>query len=408
MIRIILRPCNLILYSIILIVIAAVFGLIWVDRLCVAILFFICLIIGSKETYYLNPYFLFSITPFSLLMYINIGNIYMQNLTHKTWLLAIINIFAFIIALYYTPGFKTIKRCLGVGTDGRLIFNAIVLYIVSLFAYLIPQLASVLWLFSVPAIVCAMKSKRRIMIVFSLGVIIISFFGGTSKMAVLLNIITIIVCIEKYYVTSLKRKRLVLVLLLLSVIFMIFAFSFANKERGHYDSSTGLSYYQSRGIEWDYHAAFFLPYMYLTTSWGNLQYVTETQNTRTNGLWVIKPLLGYAQLDNLFNSEYELVPYSSFNTFTFITCGFKDFGYWMSIILSLFLGFYVKKVYTRYCISRSPLDVAIYVCVALAVAEMFFSNHFFMLSYPFTILIIMEIYKLFFGRYIEIESTKDI
>ena len=131
----------------------------------------------------------------------------------------------------------------------------------------------------------------------------------------------------------------------------------------------------------------------MTTPWSNLQYVTETQPKSTNGLWTIKPLLGYAQLDDTFENNYKLEPYSSFNTFTYIVCGYKDFGFWGSVVMSLFLGFFVKKVYSRYKVSQSPFDVAIYVCAGLAVVEMFFSNHFFMQSYPFTIVIIMELYK---------------
>jgi oligosaccharide repeat unit polymerase len=399
------NPRNLIIYILLLVTLSAISESILIDRICIALLFAFCLILGSKERYYLNPYFLFSITPLSLLLYINIADVYMLDLTHKTWLLAIINISAFILAIYYTPKYKSIKRCKGVGDGNRLIVTAIVLYLLSLIANVIPVLASILWLFSVPAIVCAMKTKKKIMILFSLGIIITSFFGVTSKMAVLLNLITILICFEKYYFTSLKLKRFMPILLLLSIFFMVFAFTFANKERGVYDSSEGLSYYESRGVDWNFKSGFFLPYMYLTTPWTNLQYVVETQDTRTNGLWMIKPILGYIQIDDNFITEYNLFSYSNFNTFTFIAIGFKDFGYWLSIIMSIFLGFYVKKIYTKFLISRSPFDVATYVCVALAVTEMFFSNHFFMLSYPFTILLLMEMYKSVFGKYIEIEKV---
>lgn len=375
-----------------------------VDRICVAFLFALCLIIGSKEKYYLNPYFLFSITPFTLLIYVNIADSYMLDLTHKTWLLSIINISAFILSLYYTPKFKNIKRCKGVGDGKGLIVSAIVLYLLSLLSNVIPDLESILWLFSVAAIVCAMKSKRKIMILFSLGIIISSFFGITSKMAVLLNVITILICLEKYYLNNPKLKKIMPVILIAGVFFMVFAFTFANKEKVAYNPSEGLSYYESRGVDWNYHTELFMPYMYLTTPWANLQYVSETQDSRTDGLWFLKPILGYFQIDDSYSSEYIIYPYSTFNTFTYIACGFKDFGYWLSIISSLFLGIYVKKIYSKYRISRSPFDVATYVCVALAVTEMFFSNHFFMQSYPFTILILMEISKLFVGKHIEIEK----
>ena len=135
--------------------------------------------------------------------------------------------------------------------------------------------------------------------------------------------------------------------------------------------------------------------MYLETPWVNLQYVTETQDNRTYGMWALKPLLGYLGLRD--DEDYKLEPYSSFNTFTFISCQFKDFGYYGSVLLSLFLGFFVKKMYSLSMRSNSPFYLGAFVLVALATLEMFFSNHFFMQSYPFTIFIMMWLYqKVFF------------
>ena len=125
----------------------------------------------------------------------------------------------------------------------------------------------------------------------------------------------------------------------------------------------------------------------------NLQYVMETQDTRTYGLWMAKPLLGYLQVSNTLEPNYKIIPYSSFNTCAYMTYGFKDFGYWLSVLMSIFLGYFVKRVYSRYRMSRSPYDVAAYILVAQATLEMFFSNHFFTQSYPFTIVILMAAIK---------------
>ena len=57
--------------------------------------------------------------------------------------------------------------------------------------------------------------------------------------------------------------------------------------------------------------------------------------------------------------------------------------------------------------SRSPFDVACYVLTAIATLEMFFSNHFFMQSYPFTIVILMELYKKFIIQKKQIEIEAD-
>lgn len=184
----------------------------------------------------------------------------------------------------------------------------------------------------------------------------------------------------------------------MSILIMIFSFSFANKERGKYDSVSGLSNYENNGVEWSGNASLFLPYMYFTTPWTNLQYVVET-NQRNSAFLVLKPILGYVGLDEYFgidDSEKIFEPYSSFNTYTFIACHFSDFGKWFSILPTLFLGWYIKKIYTRYLLSQSPLDTSVYCLVALATTDMFFSNHFFLQSYPFTIFIEMELIKMFY------------
>ena len=188
-----------------------------------------------------------------------------------------------------------------------------------------------------------------------------------------------------------------------AVVFMVFTFSFANKG----EDKVELSYYEKKGVEWNTLEQYFMPYMYLTNGWTNLQYVTETQNTRTYGLWTIAPILGYTGLKERFSKELYLESYSSFNTFAYVTCAFKDFGYWLSIIMSVILGFFVKKIYSRYLMSRSPFDVACYVLTAIATLEMFFSNHFFMQSYPFTIVILMELYKKFIIQKKQIEIEAD-
>ena len=133
--------------------------------------------------------------------------------------------------------------------------------------------------------------------------------------------------------------------------------------------------------------------MYLVTPWNNLQYVMETQNTRTYGLWTLKPLLGYLQLDDRFKPFYSMSTYSSFNTFTYIAVQFKDFGLVGSVLGSAILGTFVGYIYKKKLLnSVSPFDNACYAITAVAVFEMFFSNHFFKESYPFTIVIIMWIY----------------
>lgn len=364
-------------------------------RICAASLFIACILMGRKEPRLVNPYYLFSLTPLSLTLYSEVAGGYMLTLSHSTWVLAIINIYAFIFALFVTPSFKSIKNCIGVSNTSGLIIGAFIMYGIYLASRIVPELNALFWFTSIAAMVFALRSKKKIGLVFCAYLFLSSIFSGhSSKMEMLLYVLTFLICYDKFYSPTRKQRMTVAALAAIGVVFMIFAFSFANKERGQYDAESGQAYYEQQGnFEWDYDSALLMPYLYFSTPWTNVEYVVQTQDERTNGLWMIKPILGYLGVDEKFSREYELIPYSSFNTFTFICCGFKDFGYWLSILSSLFLGFFVKKMYSRYLISKSPFDVTSYILVALATVEMFFSNHFFMQSYPFTVLIMMELYK---------------
>lgn len=381
----------------------AISGSIIVSRVFVVLLFVLCILLGRKEQSFLNPYYLFSVAPLSLLIYVNISGNYMTELTPKTWGLAIINMVAFILSVFYSSDFKRLKNCTG-PSDKQLIIHTLILTVIGLFSeafeYFMGKpffLASVLKICSVPAIICALKSKRKVLIITVLALFVGSSIGFLSKSSVLTYIIALLIGIEKYYIKTQRGRKLMAVYSAIGVFVMVIAFTFANKDRGSRDASETVEYYEQYGnVEWDSPDALFMPYMYLTTPWANLQYLTETQDERTYGLWLIRPLMGYLQLDEHFKSSYKMHAYSTFNTFTFIACNYMDFGYWLSIISSVFLGFFVKKVYSRYRRSRSALDVACYVYVGLAVLEMFFSNEFFTQSFPFTIVIIMGIYKLFF------------
>lgn len=396
-----------IVFAVVVSLFAIVLGSLLFDRICVAYLLCLCLYYGKNEPKIINPFFLFALTPLSLLVYYNIGDAYMLNLTHKTWSLAIINIASFIVTLKVTGNFKHINNCKSVTKNDSTILGILFFALFSL-QYLIPDLSSVLWILGVSGIVALLKNRDRTSFVVSALFVIVVSLSASSKMSMLCYSLTFLICLEKYYGLLNKKSKWTLPLMVLAFAFMIFSFSFANNSRGRYNATEGLASYTNQGVEWKMAASFFLPYMYFTTPWTNLQYVTETQPQKTYGLLAVKPLLGYVGLDEVFgidDSEQIFEPYSSFNTYTFIACHFKDFGMWLSIISTIFLGWYVKKVYSRYLLSKSPLDVSVYVLVSLATAEMFFSNHFFLQSYPFTILIVMEIIKqLLPQKIIEIEN----
>lgn len=374
-------------------------------KACVFCLMIICILRGKAERYFLNPYYMFILVPFTLLIYTKMSKYHLK-LTDNTYIIAIINIVTFIMAMDLTPEYKHFERCKGVGEGRQVTINAIILlglgFLPTVYFIIVGHsmpLASVISLFSTGAVLCALKSKKKKLIIFVSLCFILSWVKYVSKSAILTFSIAMIIGFEKYYVRSIEQKRKLVALSVVGVVLMIFAFSFANQGRSNAYGRDALDYYTKYGgVKWKGNALLFMPYMYLTTPWTNLQYVMETQPTHTYGLWAIKPLLNYLQIDGIFSDYYVLQPYSNFNTFTFIACCFKDFGFWGSCISSAFLGIFTKKIYSRYKVSKSPLDVTCYVLLSQAVLEMFFSNHFYTQSYPFTIVIIMGIYKMVFCK----------
>lgn len=374
-------------------------------KVCLVFLVLYCISKGMKEEKLLNPYILFLLCPISLLIYRKVGIAYMLDLTPKTYILAISNMIGFIAALNVTRPFTNENNCIGVGDaypDYRkhsfwLIMIGTLSILYTVFTGKYHPLSAILSMLPVMALSCAFCSQDKNLIMAVLCLFILPSFWFASKTGVLTVVLSLAIFYEKQAIRTIKQRRKIVALSVVAILVMVWSFSYANKERGEYDSTEGLEYYKRDGrVKWNYNASLFMPYMYACTPWANLQYVTETQDTRTYGLWFVKPFLGYAQLDDFFQEEYKLKPYSSFNTFTFIAVQFKDFGYVGSILISFLLGIFVKKIYTRYLISLSPLDIACYVMVIQAELEMFFSNHFFSQSYPFTIVIITEIYKRLF------------
>lgn len=375
---------------------------------CIAtVLFLLCIYTGYRENKIINPYYLFAITPFTLLIYTNVSSKYMQDLEMQTWLIALLNIATFTFAMLLTPAAKTRSFDKKRGLEhNSLEFHAVFLSIVGIGPILLYELTgiaipfyTIFGLLSVPALCCAIASKKKKLFFYILIFTLLTWLSNVSKSSVLTTCLCLIICYEFYLVFSKKERRKLLLFCLIGVIVILLSFTFANQVRNTGTAMDQLNYYVKYGnVQWKGPAALFMPYMYLETPWSNLQYVMQTQDTRTYGLWLVKPFLNYLQLDRFFERMYQLIPMSSFNTFSFIACNFKDFGFGGSVIPSALLGCYVKWVYTRAYQTKNPLDVACYVYVARAVLEMFFSNHFFQQAYPLTCVLMLELYKIFFTK----------
>ena len=377
------------------------------------VLFLWCIYMGRKETFILNPFWLFSITPLSLLLYNdNVSRIYLQKLISKTWGLAILNIIAFSMTLFIS--LKIMRRKKGIITNEQpdkiayLKQNSVIMMGISFIPVLYRMLFGKVMLFTsvislcvYVSIIMGIKTKEKRWIIGILLIAALRFLFAFNKTELIFFLIVIVTGIEKYYELSSKSKIKILLGLGISALFMLFvAFplkTYVQDNGGNivdfFTKNVKVVYDYGQRIDWSGPEVLKMPYMYLVTAWNNVQYVLETQNTRTYGLWFVKPILGYFQLSGLFDSLYELKPYSSFNTYTYITVLFKDFGYFGSAIGSVFLGWFVAKMYYWYTVSQDSWKVSCYSLTAIAVFEMFFSNHFFGLSYPFTIVLLYFVFE---------------
>ena len=389
-------------------------------RLTVCFLFVYCIYRGINEEFISNPYLLFSLTPFSLLLYSEkISSYYFAKLEYKTWILAIINILAFVMTLNY--GIKKNKNWIGSGEETteldckctNVTYHIVLLTIISKIPLVSNALGisfplkSILGFFSFIGIALAFRTKKKWLIVFTILANMTGWIQDFNKTRLMYLVMTVLVSLEAYYIKT-KKDRVRLIAGLGVVAFFILVVSFPLKSftraGGSFSdffgnmteiSTNAFSKYNNR-ISFLGPQVLQMPYMYLVSAWNNVQYVMNTQPECTYGLWTLKPILGYLQLDGMFADYYQLIPSSSFNTFTYITVLFKDFGYYGSIVGSIILGLYVSSRYCKMKIEASCFDVATYGLVAMATLEMFFSNHFFSLSYPFTIFIIGYIYKKIF------------
>lgn len=397
---------------------------------------FICEMVLIATIYYgvtdrelFNPMLLFSLTPLSLLLYSeSVSPRYLNSLTVTTWILGLINMIAFVwvvrrrtretLCTDFNPDIEDDDVLLDEDDTEKqsLIYHGIILIAVSRIPDLCRMifgtsffLGSTINYLLYPGLCCAWKSKSKIFIALSYIVCVLSFATRFNKSIFLSVGLVTVLSYTKYYAESKKEERKLYVGIIVATIAMIFV-AFPVKtfiQNGNSLTWQGISdavttYFQggddhyATTIVWNGPDVLKLPYMYLVSAWNNVQYVMETQSSHTFGLWMIKPLLSWLQLDGIFEASYTLTPYSSFNTFGYVTVLYKDFGVYGSVFGSIVLGLFVSKVFNKYKWSDSPFDIACYAMTAQATLEMFFSNHFFMLSYPFTIILMCWLYKLVF------------
>ena len=372
-----------------LVFLSAVAQEIFVDKFIVAIIALSFIIESRKQLYLLNPFSLFFFTPFSLLIYWPVSDNFMLELSHKTYFLCILH-FVLIYAIFRLKlnrvRLNNARPARPFATRTIFLINVLV-YLFGILGLFSPFLSSFAWILILFSLAVMYSRDRKIFIIFLLlycGIVVKYFY--ISKLFLLTILLFILILAQRR--RSIWRMRVFFYTksFLFGALLMAMFFKYGNKDRGYADTDTSLSYYVEQGVEWTMGPTWFLPYMYVTTPWANLQYVITYQDNLTYGLWLVKPLTGYLGID--FSDFLQLQSFSSFNTFTFIAVFFKDFGYVGSLVGTFIIGHLIAYIYCLYCKFPFGLEAGLYSIFSLALIQMYFSNHFLMQSYPITAFLI--------------------
>lgn len=375
-----------------LVVVSVVMQDIWLDIITVGVIALAFILESRNQPFLINPYSLFVPTLVSLLIYRPVSHQYMLDLSHEIYLLCNLHFVCFYIVLrvgIIKTQFIKSKQDIMFSTDAKLAANTLS-FALGVFGLFIPALSSFSWIlifFGLSGLYSESKKVFFVLLVFYLSIVLKSF--AVSKLFLLNVLLFLAILYQKRRITWKRSGGYYLRMAFIGLLMTLFLFRFGNKDRGHTDSMSNLSYYSNQGVDWSLSPELFLPYMYVTTPWTNLKYVVDTQDERTYGLWMLKPVLGYVGLD--FKETLNFKAFSSFNTFTFIAVFFKDFGYYGSLFGTVILASFVVLVYRLYLSTNFGVVAGLYSIVALAVLQMYFSNHFVMQSYPFTALLLFSI-----------------
>ena len=390
-------------------------------KLLALALFAACIYLGAKERHFFNPYYLFSLTPLSLTLYeYKFSTYYLDRLDPSTYGIALSGIAAFIVGLSLLRHADRSRPAVDVEVRENRLFYPLLLLGMLPIAYGITQapgillsgdilrmseyvglmpMSSVLMLLRYFALVLAIKSGQAQRIAVAACCNGFALALSFNKTNLVFLVFVLLISVQKYGLTTRRRKKAFAAVCIIAIVLIFASVTFYDSVRGDFDSTEALVRMGSSGLP----RFLMLPYMYLVSSWTNLQYVMCTQPAHTLGLWLIRPLLFYFRIDGAFADSYALVPASSFNTYTYLVIPWKDFGVVGVVLISLGLGLFISYLYQRARLSRSPFFCAAYALNAVAVVEMFFSNHFFYLVYPFTALIVALLCDVYSGY-----ATRDV
>ncbi len=361
----------------------------------------LCLSKAKKSSDWYSPYYLFIVTIISYILYWEkLGGIFMEELSLETrifvvsGLLAVVAGFIFCQSANRTPIrvgkmnenfwivffiglFPTAVSYMMFGNitvlEGEDMLEAIeqfTLPIIGQLAYFLPA-----------SIVVACKKNNTTLIVIATVFSGIAALLTISKTALLVTVLYFIVGVTKFRpaITDSRlykiadRYKLVAIPVLLIIMFM-----YNNNKREDASNDGDMTYVESSfSTMWatnNLAQNLFLDYCYYVQPWSNLNYNIE--NNHNNGVIGGNSFAQFGRkLGIQVNARKKIQP-SFFNTHTFLTDYYLDFGPVLAIIIAFLLGILIYTCYSLFGLSDDPLLISFYILIAYATVMLFFSNHF--------------------------------
>jgi len=375
-----------------------------------AIISFWLMYLGKKSPSVINPYYLFLATPVSLTFYNeDLSSFFLSAIEGFTLIIIFLGIISFCIGLIsYTP-LKLSKDninysfwplfilgsfpyILGILVHGIPIFSDDVDFVKSNFFLPIIGQFTVFLFF---AQVLAFKKRNKFFMYLSLSSNLFFNIIIVMKSSLGLLLVTTIFCYLKYTKIRLKKYLIPLFSLLFFVTLFFFQYfgELRNKDNIEYSYKTLISFNNSfLDSQGD---VLYAPYFYLTTPWSNLDFNINKIKQYEYGLHTLRPILSILQIDEIVSAEKKLIRNYQFNTHTYLTDFYNDFGIIGVIFLSFIFGRFVMIIYYNMLLRNSALDDTLWIYFGFATLMMFFSNHFTSVGYPIIGLIILYFYRTF-------------
>lgn len=381
------------------------------------ILFVFCINLGVKFKSLLNPYFIFSLSLLSLLSYNPALSDYLIDISLEVYFLIFCGMFSFLLGMIVVDKTKKIQKAkLKINTKVSLkrmflvvLFLGLIPHIIGFVKVGIPILDQVnlaesrdnylpsglsYFIFFLPlTIIIAFLSKNKKLINLSIVLNAVVSILRVSKFDILVFMIFLLFAYLKYgeKKNSSIRKISLFSSVLFSIPFIFDWFYNLRLKRGSTADDFGLS----TNLIPEFLS---LPYLYFTTAWSNLTQTILSLPDFNFGAYTFFPFYSALQFDNLIPKVSSKVIYQHpFNTFSFLTDFYMDFGTLGIVIIPFLLGFLLFYSYHKSIENSNPIRDGQFVILAIPSLMLFFSNHFTSVGYPFIVFILFGIIGKFFS-----------